>query len=218
MSAENAIPPPGFWHGQALHFFGLAGLIAILMIVWLFLGEPLPILFWIAVLSPIIHQIFVWIAWRSELQAATVSKTIGFRSYCIVFFVLFFGRFLTLFVVAYFDGGSLGLSFTMRIGLGAVLLVPGVYALYSVHQYFGLARAAGGDHFDLRYRTMPLVKQGIFRYTDNGMYLYAFLCFWAIAVALNSSAALIIAAFSHAYIWIHFQATEKPDMNYIYRN
>ena len=97
------------------------------------------------------------------------------------------------------------------------LVLPGIYAMYSVKRYFGMARAAGADHFDVRYREMPLVKDGIFRFTSNGMYLYAFLLFWAIAVGLNSSAALAVAAFSHAYIWVHFYATEKPDMNFLYK-
>ena len=48
------------------------------------------------------------------------------------------------------------------------------------------------------------------------MYVYAFLLFWAIAVGFNSSAALAVAAFSHAYIWVHFYATEKPDMDYLF--
>jgi hypothetical protein len=39
--------------------------------------------------------------------------------------------------------------------------------------------------------------------------------FW-IAVGFNSSAALAVAAFSHAYIWVHFYATEKPDMDFLY--
>jgi hypothetical protein len=85
-----------------------------------------------------------------------------------------------------------------------------------VKRYFGLARAAGLDHFDAQYRDMPLIKEGIFRFTSNGMYVYAFLLFWAIGVGFNSTAALTVAAFSHAYIWVHFYATEKPAMNFLY--
>ena len=92
----------------------------------------------------------------------------------------------------------------------------GVYAMYSVMRFFGMARAAGADHFDPRYRSTPFVREGIFRFTSNGMYLYAFLLFWAIAVGFNSTVALTVAAFSHAYIWVHFYATEKPDMDFLY--
>ena len=77
-------------------------------------------------------------------------------------------------------------------------------------------RAAGADHFYQRFRDMPLVAMGIFRFSNNGMYLYAFLLFWAVAVSFNSIAALVVAAFSHTYIWVHFFATEKPNMDYLY--
>ena len=80
------------------------------------------------------------------------------------------------------------------------LALPGLYAIYSVQRYFGMTRAADADHIDSRYRRKPFVKQGIFRFANNGMYLYAFLLFWAGAVGLNSRAALIVAAFSHVYI------------------
>ena len=63
---------------------------------------------------------------------------------------------------------------------------------------------------------MPLVKEGIFQFTNNGMYVYAFMLFWAIAIGANSVAALVVAAFSHVYIWVHFFATEKPDMDFLY--
>ena len=95
-------------------------------------------------------------------------------------------------------------------------LLPAAYTFYSVAKYFGMLRASGADHFDPRYREMPLVKKGIFRFTSNGMYVYAFLLFWAIAVGFNSMAALVVAAFSHAYIWVHFLTTENPDMDYLY--
>lgn len=114
------------------------------------------------------------------------------------------------------DGGSLKLDVLPQTIVTAVLVALGTYAAYSVKRYFGFVRAAGVDHFDPRYREMPLVKEGIFRFTNNGMYFYAFLLFWAIAVGFNSTAALTIAAFSHAYIWVHFYATERPDMNFIY--
>jgi hypothetical protein len=194
----------------------LAILLVAVCVVWIWLGEPLPALFWIAVAFPVVHQIFVWLAWRLELSSSATSKTIGFGGYVALFFLIFGGRFVSLFALAWMDRGSFQLQDTPRIVITVVLTVLGVYAMYSVMRFFGMARAAGADHFDLRYRNIPLVNEGIFRFTDNGMYLYAFFLFWAIAVGFNSSAALAVAAFSHAYIWVHFYATEKPDMDYLY--
>ena len=184
--------------------------------VWVMLDRPFPIAFWTAIAFPVLHQVFVWLAWRIELRSSATSKTIGFDGYLILFFVLFGGRFVTLAVLAWLDRGGLSLDPITQTVLTVLLVIPGLYAMYSVRRYFGMARAAGADHFEESYRNMPLVNQGIFRFTDNGMYLYAFLLFWAIAVGFNSSAALLVAAFSHVYIWVHFYATEKPDMDFLY--
>lgn len=201
---------------QWIHALGLLVLLTGVFIVWAKLGQPQPVAFWVAVGVPIVHQLFVWLVWRLELQSKTVSRSIGFAGYLIIFFVLFFGRFASLFVLGWLDRDSLDLPLLPRIIISGLLVLISGYAGYSVGRYFGMARAAGADHFDSAYREMPMVKQGIFRFTSNGMYVYAFLAFWAIAIACNSSAALAVAGFSHAYIWIHFFATEKPDMEFIY--
>jgi len=106
----------------------------------------------------------------------------------------------------------------LRVLLTLILLIPALYTLYSVKRYFGLKRAAGADHFEAKYQSMPLVKKGIFKFTSNGMYAFAFLLFWAIAVCFGSVAALLVAVFSHVYIWVHYYCTERPDMEYIYGN
>ena len=207
---------PHIWTGQGLHALCLVPLLAVAGAIWTYLGTPFPIGFWIAVSFPIVHQIFVWLAWRLELSSSATSKTIGFRGYVAWFFLLFGGRFLSLIALAWMDRGSLHLPIFPQIIITGIFAALGLYAMYSVMRFFGLARAAGADHFDTRYRSMPFVRQGIFKFTSNGMYLYAFLLFWSIAIGFNSSAAVTVAAFSHVYIWVHFFATEKPDMEYLY--
>jgi hypothetical protein len=72
------------------------------------------------------------------------------------------------------------------------------------------------DHFDPGYRNLPMVREGIFRFSPNAMYVFGFLAMWIPAFLFQSLTALVIAAFSHAYIWVHYYATEKPDMARIY--
>ncbi|NKB36886.1 MAG: hypothetical protein GKR93_06900 [Gammaproteobacteria bacterium] len=216
MIAESSNNPPDIWKGQSLHALCLLTLLLVLYYGWAYLGYPDPAYFWVAAFIPILHQVFVWVSWRRRLASSDSASALEFRIYLIIFFLLFASRFVSLFALGWMDGGSLHLSATSQFILIAILLFPGLYAAYSVARYFGMARAAGADHFDPRYRDMPFVKAGIFRFTNNGMYFYAFLLFWAVATGLNSSAALIVAAFSHAYIWVHFFATEKPDIKYLY--
>ena len=211
-----AKPIPGIWVGQSLHFSCLTALLALAWGGWKYLGEPFPVAFWIAIGIPIGHQVFVWLAWRLALRSSMTSSGMGFRGYLVCFFLLFGGRFISLLALAQMDRGSLKLPVFPQVLVTIVLALLGIYAMYSVIRYFGLVRAAGADHFDPKYRDMPFVKDGIFEFTSNGMYVYAFLLFWAIAIGLNSSAAVTVAAFSHAYIWVHFYATEKPDMDFLY--
>lgn len=202
--------------GQRLHLVCLVALVTLAWGGWQYLAQPSPIAFWAAITIPVFHQIFVWLAWRVELRSGATSRSIGFGGYVAGFFLLFAGRFVSLFILGWLDQGSVHIHALPRVLITTALAALGIYAMYSVMRYFGMTRAAGADHFEPRYRHMPLVQGGIFRFTSNGMYLYAFLLFWAIAVGFSSSAALLVAAFSHAYIWVHFYATEKPDMGYLY--
>ena len=204
------------WQGQLHHALSLFVLLLISGLGWTVIGKPSPGLFWLAVSVPVVHQVYVWLAWRLELKYSYISKKFSFQLFVIVFFVLFIARFISLALPGWVDQGSLGLTMQIRVSLTVILLIPGLYAMYSVKRYFGLSRAAGADHFMVEYQKMPLVKKGIFKYTGNGMYIYAFLLFWVIAVSFNSMAALLVALFSHVYIWVHYYCTERPDMNYIY--
>ena len=61
-----------------------------------------------------------------------------------------------------------------------------------------------------------MVREGAFAWTPNAMYLIVFLGLWAIAFLYGSRIALVGALFQHAYIWVHYWFTEKPDMDLIY--
>ncbi len=50
-----------------------------------FLGISASGWFMIAMTVPILHQIYVWICWRSELCWQSISNTIGFKGYVIIF-------------------------------------------------------------------------------------------------------------------------------------
>ena len=208
--------PTSIWVGQSLHLACLALLLALAGMTWTYLGRPYPVAFWCAMAFPVLHQVFVWQVWRLKLRSSATSKTIGFQGYLICFFLLFGGRFISLFAIAWLDCGSLKFQVLPRVIVTTLLTLLGIYAMYSVKRYFGIVRAAGADHFDSRYRDRPLVRKGIFRFTSNGMYLCGFSLFWAIALGFDSQAALIVTAFRHTYIWVHLFTTEKPDMDYLY--
>lgn len=91
-----------------------------------------------------------------------------------------------------------------------------LYLFYSVQKYFGFAHAYGIDHFDESYRAKPLVREGIFKYTDNGMYTFGTLIVILPGLIFASKAALLLGVLNYLYVWVHYFALEKPDMKRIY--
>lgn len=174
----------------------------------------------LAIAIPIVHQFYVWLVWRVELHYGLVSKWFGrergFSIYAVGFAVLFGARALALIALAISNYGTLGIAPWLAYTLAVVLGVPWVYAIVSVLRYFGLRRAFGIDHFDPAYRDMPFVREGIFRFTSNGMYGPGFLIVWLPGLIGLSAAALIAGIFNHVYIWVHYYATELPDIRGIY--
>ena len=177
--------------------------------------------FVVAIGEPVLHQLYVWIAWRTQLGWKVFTRLFGrgdFVVYSTIFFVLLSLRPLVVAGISVADAGSLVLPGRLALGLAIVLLVPSLYTAWSVQRYFGFARAAGGDHFRRRYREMPLVTRGAFAWTPNAMYTFGFLGLWAIALLARSHAGLVAALFQHAYIWVHYACTEQPDMELLYGN
>ncbi len=176
---------------------------------------------WLAILDPVLHQVYAVVCWRGELYYQWLSKPFGERAFSIWtvgFMILFIGRLVTILALAASNRGTLPLSGRLGGFLTLLCFIPVVYLFYSVIKYFGMKRALGIDHFEPEvYRGKPLVKQGMFKWTPNAMYLYGFLLLWIPGLLFLSKAALLAALFNHLYIWVHYFFTEKPDMRYIYQ-
>lgn len=184
-------------------------------------GVPTAVWFALLLADAIVHQLFVWIAWRLELHGKVLTRWFGdteraFRIYSVVFAVLFGARFVLISLLAVANRGTLELAPWLGLVIAGVIAIPAAYLFYSVRVYFSFRRAFGIDHFDPDARTWPMVREGIFKYTGNAMYVFGIGALWIPALALQSEAALIGAAFSHAYIWVHYFTVEKPDMRRIY--
>ena len=175
--------------------------------------------FWSAICLAVVHQVLVWIVFRGQLGWAVLTRLFGGADMVVwglVFTPLLIARPILLLGLAVADHGSLALPRALAWIASVIFLFPCWYALYSVLRYFGFARALGGDHFRLAYREMPLVREGAFRWSRNAMYAFVFLGLWSIALISASAAALVLAIFQHAYVWVHYYATEKADMELLY--
>lgn len=215
------------FQGQGVHFalllFLIVGLGTVIQEKSFLAGElwrwPTDIWFWLAVVIPILHQTYVWLCWRLELHYGALSRVLGrwaFYGYAADFFLFLFFRLAAVCFLAYANQGSVFIDRTVAWGLIAFFGVPMVWVYYSIARYFGFRRAAGMDHFDPTYRTLPLAEEGIFKYFRNPIYLFGVLILFIPGLLLQSKAALLVAVFQYLYIWVHYFCTEKPDMRFIY--
>lgn len=215
------VPAGHMWHGQLRHLLLLAGLVPGAWAIaapaldggrWLGVED---LRWFVAALAvPVVQQVAVALLWRAQLCHSVLTRAFGDAGlvlWGVIFFPLLVARPLLVLAVGLADPGSLPVPSSVAVPLGVLLLVPAAWAMHSVVRYFGFARALGGDHFFERYRVMPMVRQGAFRYSSNAMYALVFLAFWAIALLTRSQAALAVALFQHAYIWVHWYCTEQPD-------
>jgi len=166
------------------------------------------------------HQIIAAVVFRLQLHRNLMTRLFGQADMVVwgaVFFPLLIARPLTIIAVGMADTTPMFVEGTALQALGALLLIPAIWAMHSTAVYFTFPRALGGDHFRDHYAEMPLVQKGAFKYTSNAMYGVVFLGLWGIAFLFNSWNALIVALFQHAYIWVHMYCTENPDMRWIYR-
>lgn len=184
-----------------------------------FLGITTSMWFYLAIASAILHQVYVWLCWRTQLHYTLMTKLFGqngFVYYAVGFATLAILRIILVIGLAISNESSLHVNQLLLYSLAFIITIPVVYLLYSVKKYFTFKRALGIDHFDPSYRNKPLVRQGIFRFTSNGMYIFGLLLIWLPGLLYVSQAALLAALFNHIYVWVHYYATEKPDMKRIY--
>jgi len=175
--------------------------------------------FWIAIVIPILHQVYVWLVWRLELHKNTFTSRYGliksFKMYSIGFSILFISRLIFITILTVSNQNSLLIKPSIVYLLVAIISPIVIYLFYSVKKYFTIERAYGIDHFDKNYNE-AFEKRGIFRFTDNGMYVFGLMILYLPGLLLFSKAALTVALFNHIYIWVHYYCTELPDMKVIY--
>ncbi len=184
-----------------------------------FWGTSTEIWFWLAIAIPVIHQVYVWLIWRLELYQSTFTKRYGlrrsFKIYAIGFSLLFISRLITIIILAYSNKDTLHVNPMLTYALASLITPLVIYLFYSVKKYFTIERAYGIDHFDKQY-SEPYVKKGIFKYFDNGMYVFGLMILYLPGLLLLSKAAILVALFNHVYIWVHYYFVERPDMQEIY--
>ena len=182
-----------------------------------FLGISAKSWFLFSMMTPLLHQGYVWLCWRSELCWKTISRTIGFKIYAVIMIIIGILR-LSGIGLSFADYGSWFIPGWVAWSVSVLIFIPFIYTIYSIKKYFGFMRATGIDHFDSNYRDMPFEKRGIFKWSSNAMYTFAIPVFFGFAFSSGSKAMFIFAAYSFIGVWLHYFCTEKEDFKVIYGN
>ena len=185
------------------HHWGLTS-IEWVMLSWLFAG---------------LFQAWVAFFWRMELYGDWVSETLGKRGFLIHqigYGILGIIRFALLIPICLSTAKTLMLSPLLSASIIIITTPLILWALYSATVYFGYRRASGADHFDHAYRERAFEKKGLYRYAPNVMYSVVLLGLYHAGLFWLSTLGLVVAAAHHAFVWVHYYCTEKPDMQAIY--
>ena len=183
----------------------------------MFFGISVKNWFLFSMMTPLLHQGYVWLCWRSELCWKTISRTIGFKVYAIIFIIIMILRLFSI-GLCFADYGSWFNPGFIAWTISVLIFIPFIYTIYSIKKYFGFMRAAGIDHFDSNYKNIPFEKRGIFKWSSNAMYTFAIAVFFSFAISAGSKAMFIFAAYTYIGGWLHYFCTEKEDFKVIYGN
>ena len=119
---------------------------------------------WIAIATPVLHQIVVVFLWRAELYHHKMTEWFGdkaFPIYKVIFTILFVGRPVTLILLGISNANTLNLNPAISYSIAIILFIPFAYTMYSVAHYFGMDRAYGIDHFEPSiYKNKTFCKAG----------------------------------------------------------
>ncbi|MBN1409490.1 MAG: hypothetical protein JW969_01505 [Spirochaetales bacterium] len=194
---------PAITAGGSQTFWGLSAL------QWIILS-------WAA--AGIFHA-WVLFFWRLEYHYGKISEWFGksgFLIFRIGFIISAAATLLPSIPVSYLTNNTFALPLPVKLILliGTTPFI--LWAIYSVFFYFGINRAFGADHFFAEYRAKPLEKRGTFKYISNSMYVIILLLLYHPSIFFGSCAGLMYALIHHAFVWVHYYCTEKPDLREMY--
>ena len=174
---------------------------------------------WIGIIAAILHQLYVMIIWRVQLETQWLTANlprIGYIAYLVDYTMMLIARIGAIVLVALANRETLFIPAAARWTTALILAIPFAWLVHSIIKYYGFKRMAGAEHFELSSRDTGWAGQGIFKYVPNAIYVFGPLAFYIPGFLLASPASLLLALFNHLYLWIHYFCTELPNLRRIY--
>jgi len=206
------------YYRQKYHVIGVLLLSAVLYLYAVSIGEKV---FWVvaSAVTAGIHQGAVAVIWRSEIHGCSMTRIFGAKSFMIhgcLFFILLATRLGSIVFASVNSPHTFSVPSILTEFAALCISVLGLWTLWSVFKHFGVKRALGADHFFSEYKHKKFVRKGVFLYIPNSMYTFGTLLFLIPGLIFRSQIGFACGLFHYLAVWLHYWATELPDMEYIY--
>ncbi|MFO7952985.1 MAG: hypothetical protein R6U91_09325 [Bacillota bacterium] len=177
---------------------------------------------WIGVLTAILHQGYMVIVLRTELETrwlSTNAPRLGYLAYMSDYTILVVLRVATIFASGIANREVLAISDPNRLLFIVVLAVPCLWVLYLLARDGNFKQLAGEDYFkpEQDSEDYDYARENIFRSTAITVYSLGPMALYIPGIVFASPAALLLALFNHLYIWVHHFCTELPDREHFYK-
>ncbi len=173
----------------------------------------------ITVVLVVMHHVYVWFCWRSELHYQTLTELFGsngFTVYAVGALFFLMARPILVIVVGVANRNTLWLPDLICWILTAVLALLSTGGICTTLKNMTFQQVLGVDHFYENITKRGLTEEGIFRYVSNPLFTLGMLGMWIPGVIFRSKAALVLGLFQHLYVWVHYLTIERPDIQMLY--
>ncbi len=176
---------------------------------------------WAGVLAAILHQFYIVVVLRSELETrwiTTNAPRLGYLAYMADYSILMVLRVAIIIASGLANKEVLTITAANRLLFIAVLAIPFLWTLYLLARSGNFKQVAGEDYFKPEQDSESnQALENKIRSTAVAVYALGALGLYIPGIIFASPAALLLALFNHLYLWVHHFCTELPDREHLYK-
>ncbi len=174
---------------------------------------------WIGVFTAILHQIYIMLIWRIQLETRWLTTNLprlGFIAYLIDYTLMLAARTGAIILVAAANREVIFIPDSFRWVGSIILGIVFTWLTYSVTKSSSYKDLAGAVFFESKDPNHCGIQKNISAVVPGAVYIFGPLSFYIPGLVLASPASLLLALFNHIYIWIHYCYTEAPSLKRVY--
>ncbi len=175
--------------------------------------------FWIGVLTAILHQVYVMLIWRIQLETRWLTinlPRLGFTAYLIDYTWMLAARTGAIVLVAIANQDNIYIPDFFKWTGSIILAVVFLGLIYSIASSSNYKDLVGVTFFEVNDHGSYKAEKQVYSLVPVTFYFLGSLGFYVPGILFSSPASLLLAFFNHLYICIHYYCTEVPSLKRIY--